>query len=247
MCGQGGPLRVAASKLGILGNRPVKSRVQRASHPFARPRTPWSFVARRTPASRLDNRISRHLPEISLTSCVTAPVCFHSSELQLIRFGGLGSPPWPGDEAAFAPRLSFMTENRHRTRGSAADILAIRKLASDWRAGWLAGDANALVSLWADDPVLLPQGHAPIKSKRAIRALYRAVFEEVEISSKSALREIVVSGDWGYFWSTYDLTAIPRTGGTPIRSKGKSVFIVARDKQGAWKIARLMDNSDDQG
>ena len=124
------------------------------------------------------------------------------------------------------------------------DLRAIRKLAADWRSGWLAGDADALVSLYDEHPVLMPQGRPVIAGKAAIRALYRAIFREVTITSRGRLMEVRSSGDWGFFWSTYSLTARPRTGGTAIRSKGKSLFIVRRNSNGAWRIARLMDNSD---
>jgi uncharacterized protein (TIGR02246 family) len=127
------------------------------------------------------------------------------------------------------------------------DIRAIKQVAADWRAGWLAGDAEALLSLYADDPVLMPQGQPAISGKDAIRAIYQAVLKEVVIKSKGALMEVEASGDWGYFWSTYTLTATPKAGGRPIRSKGKSVFIVKRQPRGAWKIARLIDNSDGPG
>jgi uncharacterized protein (TIGR02246 family) len=124
------------------------------------------------------------------------------------------------------------------------DIAAIKQLAARWRAGWLAGDADALVSLYADRPVLMPQGRPAIFGKAAIRSLYRAVLGEVQIESQGALREVEAAGDWGYFWSTYSLRATPKSGGEPIRSKGKSVFIVRRQRDGAWRIARLIDNSD---
>ena len=124
------------------------------------------------------------------------------------------------------------------------DLRAIKRLAAVWRAGWLAGDADALLSLYAARPVLMPQGRPAVVGKAAIRSLYRAVFKAVSIKSKGKLREARASGNWGYFWSTYSLTATPKAGGKPIRSKGKSVFILERTPRGAWKIARLIDNSD---
>ena len=125
------------------------------------------------------------------------------------------------------------------------DIRAIKQLAADWRTGWLAGNADALLSLYTRRPVLMPQGQPAIFGKHAIRSIYQAVCKAVVIRSRSVLREVQASGDWGYFWSTYTLTATSRTGGKPIRSKGKSVFILKRQPRGAWKIARLIDNSDE--
>lgn len=133
---------------------------------------------------------------------------------------------------------------KQRMNGPRDDILAIKRLAAAWRAGWLAGNAEALVSLYADRPVLMPQDRPAVTGKAAIRSLYRAVFKEVSIRSTGRLREVVAAGDWGYFWSTYNLTATLKAGGKPIRSRGKSVFILKRTPRGQWKIARLIDNSD---
>ncbi len=124
------------------------------------------------------------------------------------------------------------------------DIKAIKQLAEDWRAGWLTGNAELLLSLYADDPVLMPQDHPPVIGKKAIRPLYESVLNEFKIESQGKLMEVEASGDWGYFWSTYSLTATPKTGGQPVKSAGKSVFIVKRQPGGDWKIVRLMDNSD---
>ncbi|HUX89961.1 MAG TPA: SgcJ/EcaC family oxidoreductase [Gallionellaceae bacterium] len=124
------------------------------------------------------------------------------------------------------------------------DIDSIRQLAEDWRAGWFAGDAEALLSLYADDPVLMPWGQPAVFGKDAIRPLYQSVFKEYAFSSQNRVMDVEASGDWGYFWCTYRLTATPKAGGKPLEEEGKSVFIVRREQGGAWKIARLIDNSD---
>lgn len=127
--------------------------------------------------------------------------------------------------------------------GQSKDIEAIRQLAEDWRSGWLAGDADALLSLYADDPVLMPWGQPTVFGKEAIRPLYQSVFKDYTIKSQTTLMDVEASGDLGYFWCTYALTATPKAGGESLEEEGKSVFIVKRE-HGAWKIARLMDNSD---
>jgi len=124
------------------------------------------------------------------------------------------------------------------------DIEAIRQLAANWRSGWLAGNADLLLSLYADDPIVMPQDQPVIVGKDAIRALYEALFKEFRFEGEGTLKEVVVSGDMGYYWSAYTLTATPKAGGEPIYVTGKSIFIVKRGPGGAWKIARLMDNSD---
>jgi uncharacterized protein (TIGR02246 family) len=145
---------------------------------------------------------------------------------------------------AFAGRAGKNDKSSEPTMYSRnEDLQAIEQLAADWRSGWLAGDVDALLSLYADDPVLMPQGQPVVRGKEAIRPLYQAVLSEVAIKSESTLMEVEVSGDWGYFWSTYTLTATSKAGGETISSEGKSLFIVKRQPGGAWKITRLIDNS----
>jgi len=57
------------------------------------------------------------------------------------------------------------------------DIAAIKRLAENWRCGWLAGDVEALLALYADDPVLMPWGQPPVFGKDAIRPFYQSVFK----------------------------------------------------------------------
>ena len=123
------------------------------------------------------------------------------------------------------------------------DIHAIQQLAADWRSGWLSGDADSLLSLYGDEPVLMPQDQPAVIGKDAIRSLYRLVLKEYDFKSEGTLMEVEASGDWGYFWSTYKLTATPKAGGETIESEGKLLYIVQRQPGGAWKIARLIDNS----
>jgi ketosteroid isomerase-like protein len=90
----------------------------------------------------------------------------------------------------------------------------------------------------------MPQDQPVIIGKEAIRSIYQSVLKEYDFQSESTIMEIEASGDWGFIWSTYKLIATPKGGGEPVKSSGKSVFIVKRDVRGVWKIARLIDNCD---
>jgi uncharacterized protein (TIGR02246 family) len=127
---------------------------------------------------------------------------------------------------------------------STEDIAAIRQLAKDWHAGWDGGDVDALLALYADDPILMPQNQPVVIGRDAIRSLYTAVFQEYVIVGNGEQREIDVDEDLGYFWSTYSLTATPKNGGDMLKDEGKCVFIVKRQPDGSWCIARLIASSD---
>jgi uncharacterized protein (TIGR02246 family) len=124
------------------------------------------------------------------------------------------------------------------------DITAIKQLAEDWRSGWLAGDVDFVISLYAEDPVLMPSGQPAIFGKENIRPLYKAVMGEVDLKSQYKVMDVEVSGDLGCFWCSYTLTATPKTGGDSLEVTGKYMCIVKRQDDGSWKISKLMDNSD---
>ena len=124
------------------------------------------------------------------------------------------------------------------------DMAAIRKLAMDWSAGWDSGNVDALLSLFAEEPVLMPLDLPIVIGKSAIRSLYRSLFKEYVIRGKGKVVEADASGNLRYIWNSYSLTTTPKTNGVPTTSKGKSLFIVRRQSDSSWKIARLIDNSD---
>lgn len=124
------------------------------------------------------------------------------------------------------------------------DIDAIKQLADDWKVGWLTGDSEFLLSLYADEPILMPQDQPIVVGKDAIRPLYQAVLNAFSFKSDATIEEIEVSGDLGYFRSSYTLSASPKAEGGTIEVTGKTIYIVKRHQDGAWKITRLIDNSD---
>ncbi len=90
----------------------------------------------------------------------------------------------------------------------------------------------------------MPWGQPAVFGKDGICTLYQSVFNDHAIKSETRLMEIEVAGGLGYFWCTYALTATPKAGGKALEEEGKAMFIVKREQGGAWKIARLIDNSD---
>ena len=126
----------------------------------------------------------------------------------------------------------------------AEDVAAITRLTEEWRDAWHAGDADALAAMYTDDPVLMPQNQPAVIGRETIRALYQSVFDEYTVEGSGDLQEVEVAGDWAFYRSTYTLTATPKAGGEPLADTGKSLFIVRRQPDGTWKIARLSANSD---
>ncbi len=132
------------------------------------------------------------------------------------------------------------------TKQQREDVEAIRQLVQCWHNGWQNSDIDALLVLFTDDPVLMPQGQPAVRGTEAIRALYETFFETYTVTGECTVEDIEVSGDLGYIWVSYILTAMPKVAGESINGNSKSVFIVRRQANNTWKIARLIDNSNQQ-
>lgn len=123
------------------------------------------------------------------------------------------------------------------------DVKAIRQLVQDWHNGWQDSDIESILSLFTDEPVLLPQGWPPVSGREAIHSLYQSFFEAFTVKGECHIEEVEVSGDLGYIWVNYTLTATPKAEGEPINEDSKTVFIVRRQPDNTWNISRLIDNS----
>jgi uncharacterized protein (TIGR02246 family) len=91
------------------------------------------------------------------------------------------------------------------------------------------GDADALASLYADDAVLLPPDHEPVRGRAAIGDFWRQGTDEgLEVTTLT----VEVDGDLGYLVGRYHL---PATDEEPADS-GKYVMCLKRQRDGAWKL-----------
>jgi uncharacterized protein (TIGR02246 family) len=106
------------------------------------------------------------------------------------------------------------------------------------------GDADALASLYADDAMLLPPDHEPVRGRAAIGDFWRQGTDEgLEVTTLA----VEVEGDLGYLVGRYHL---PATDEEPADS-GKYVMCLKRQRNGAWKLTADIWNrsgeSEDEG
>jgi uncharacterized protein (TIGR02246 family) len=91
------------------------------------------------------------------------------------------------------------------------------------------GDAEGLASLYADDAVLLPPDHEPVRGRAAIGDFWRQGTDEgLEVTTLT----VEVEGNLGYLVGRYHL---PATDEEPADS-GKYVMCLKRQRDGAWKL-----------
>ena len=124
------------------------------------------------------------------------------------------------------------------------DVAAIKKLYEQVVAAVNANDAGALVALFTDDAMLLPPNRTVIVGKEAVGDFFRRILDRntVEVGSAN-LEEVFVSGGWAFARDTAVDIFTPKGGGEARQNNIKHVYLLQRQSDGSWRLARMMWNS----
>lgn len=106
-----------------------------------------------------------------------------------------------------------------------------------------AGEADALAALFTDDAQLLLLHREPIVGREAIRAEWTRAFGEWDPGAWQAEQPLVeVRGDRAHVLSIYAETLLQRSGPASVDVRGRVVFFLRRDPDGAWRISLAMNS-----
>ncbi|MHC4332063.1 MAG: YybH family protein [Planctomycetota bacterium] len=128
--------------------------------------------------------------------------------------------------------------------GYKADVQAILDFEQTVFDAQIAGDFEAWLSSFAEDVTLFPPNEPPLTNKLAIRQYNAPLWEQFDLHEETDDREVEVAGDWGYIRAHWTWTLTPKDGGKIVKDTGNSIWIVHRQPNGSWKIARAIWNSD---
>ena len=113
---------------------------------------------------------------------------------------------------------------------------AAGSLSEKWAADWSAKKLDAVIALYAPEPVFLPTIGPRWVGLAAIRKNFAGLLENYDPHVVLHSLETARSGTLGYDSGTYEETITPVKGGKPIPSRGAYLFLFQREKGGAWKI-----------
>jgi uncharacterized protein (TIGR02246 family) len=125
-----------------------------------------------------------------------------------------------------------------------ADMQAILDLEQSVFDAQIAGDLEAWLSSFAEDAIVMAPNLPAVTNKLAIRQWYAPYFEQFHLHEEVDQREVEVAGDWAYIRAHWIWTLTPKNGGEAVIDIGKSIWILRRQPDGSWKIARAIYNSD---
>ena len=126
---------------------------------------------------------------------------------------------------------------------SARDLAAISRIHQEYVAAHNDSDADRLVALFTDDAVLMPMDEPSLSGKQAIREHYEEFFDQSPSSIELSPVETRVAGDWAFERIQVKVT-LPDGGREGRHADVKSLWILQRQTDGSWKIARAIDNLD---
>ncbi|MES2524514.1 MAG: DUF4440 domain-containing protein [Gemmatimonadota bacterium] len=109
------------------------------------------------------------------------------------------------------------------------------------------GDSAAVAQLtgsYQSDAVLMLPNQAPLRGADAIGGMFKGMFSEISISNvRMQSDDLMVSGDLAVETGRYSWTVTPK-GAPAMPDSGKFVTVWRKQSDGAWKIARDINNSD---
>lgn len=136
---------------------------------------------------------------------------------------------------------------------STADRDVIATVMQDYAKALEGGDPATALSFWTDDPLYINNGIPTLRGRAALDSVFRGIHSAWrDVQASIDPEEITVAGAFAYvigtYWETFTLTegttqqlqGRSLTGTAPQRVQGRFLFIMSRQADGAWKIARAI-------
>jgi ketosteroid isomerase-like protein len=108
----------------------------------------------------------------------------------------------------------------------------------------LAGNIDAIVSLFADDAVVMPPNDTTLFGKTEIQAWWEDYFQYFRIvSSAESEHELTVVDDQAFERGAASVVIVPKEQGPRIRDDIRVFAVWKRGLSGAWKVSHWIWNS----
>ena len=127
-------------------------------------------------------------------------------------------------------------------------VASDRKAIADGYLHWIdatqAKDVNAVLVLYTDDAVVLPDHENMITGRAAIRGFYERWYSSKGKLVKQQFEETsIFMGGADVAIETADYSGTMNVGGKDVLFKGKNMVVWKKDAEGSWKIFRDIWNS----
>ncbi|WP_049247185.1 YybH family protein [Pseudomonas aeruginosa] len=117
--------------------------------------------------------------------------------------------------------------------------MTIQSILQSYETALNANDIDAILDLYGEAPVFMPQ-HAPVLvGREAVRAGYQQVFASIKLQIRFDIHEVEVIGDWA--WARTSSAGRTRLLVEDVEiAEGNNELFVFRREHGHWKIHRYL-------
>ena len=128
---------------------------------------------------------------------------------------------------------------------SEEDVAAIRAVIAEEVRAANAGDVEGFVAIFADNITVVPPNEPAVKGLAAVREWTQAFMEAVSIEMAGYRDdEIVVAGDVGLHYYSFEWTVTPKAEGEAFTEQGSGIHVFHRQADGSWKMGYDAWNGD---
>jgi ketosteroid isomerase-like protein len=124
------------------------------------------------------------------------------------------------------------------------DKETIERQREEFVAAFNREDVEAMARYASDDTIGMAPSRAAIRGLEAHRVFWSAGFAAAKSLFYMFPEELEVAGNTAVDRHRWVLDSMPRRGGRPVHDEGNGIWIWRRQKDGAWKVARAIWNSD---
>lgn len=107
-----------------------------------------------------------------------------------------------------------------------------------------SGDLTRLVSIYADNAVMMPPNDTTLFGKEEIAEWYKEYIAWFLLKSTTETDpELTVAGSQAFHRSSVSIIIVPKKQGEPIKDEARVLMVWRREPDGAWKITHQIWNS----
>lgn len=126
----------------------------------------------------------------------------------------------------------------------ATDEAEIHKMLDSIAASFKTGDMNSVLSIYADDVLVLGIDEPDVSGKEAWSKVLADQPKDVTIDVRMDTKELEIAGDLAYERGTYTAEISSKATGALLRTvTNRHIHIFKRQADGHWKAWRLMENA----
>jgi len=104
------------------------------------------------------------------------------------------------------------------------------------------GNYEKMLDFYTNDAVLMLPFAPSRVGKKVVSEEFRRTFEKIAFNLTFNIREVIISGKWAFVRVNAVGTMTMKSTGQSIVDSTKALYILNRQKNGSWKIARYMFN-----